>query len=211
MTYQEGANEGNETTVRSKTVSNRTHSVLTDTITNVRTGISAKTGTWWLEVDGALNTSQVTASQVRRATHEFGENRGGGGEDNLGELTRCLSSIGGFVDRKALLPASGELPGNAAGELGMFFGVLLCVGSEEGVPRRFGLRSASCGCCVDIVSLLWDVEGLVGGEAELRLQGGDVVSLESCWPQVRFEGMIREGKRNLRAPCTPWVPCSLEP
>lgn len=99
-TYQERADEWNDTTIRSKTVGDGTHGVFTDTIPDVCAGVVAEASAGRLEVDSALHTRQVAASQIGGTTKQVGENGGNGRQRNLGELTRCLGGVRSLVDGK---------------------------------------------------------------------------------------------------------------
>lgn len=152
--------------------------MLTDTIADVGTSIVTETSAWWLEVDCILDTGQITASQVGGTTQEVRENRGNRGKDDLGELARGLGSIGRLVDGKALLPALRELAGDTASEFSVFLRILLGVCRKESVPLLLKLSTLEGGSVVSVVGLLRDVEGLIGGEANLRFQSGDVIRLK---------------------------------
>ena len=161
-----------------ETVGDSSHSVLTDTIADVRARVVTETGAWWLEVNGTLDASQVRASEISGTANEVGERGGDGGEDDLRELARSLSRVGGLVDGEGLLPAGGEFAADTAGELSVLLRVLLRVGSEESVSLSLELSPAGGGLSVDVVGGLGDGEGLLGVEAELGLDLGEVVGLE---------------------------------
>ena len=184
--------------------------MLTDTITDVGTSVVAQAGARRLEVDGVLDTSQVRAGQVGRTTHEVGDHRANVGKDDLGELARSLSGISRLVDWQGLLPVRRQLATDAARELGMLLGVLLRIRREEGVPLLLELGTAGGSGRVDVIGVLGDVEGLFRGEADLGLEGGDIVGLEG-WGTGSVNARHLQQSSYLRAPWTPWVPCCLEP
>ena len=191
-THQECPDEGNNTTIRSKTVRDCTHSVFTHTIADVGTGIVTKASTWRLEVHCILDTSQVRASKVGRATNEFREDRGDRGKHDLRELTRSLGSVGGGVDWEGLLPAGGELTTDAAGEFCVLLGVLLAVRGEERVPLLLEFGTTGGSLCVDVVSLLGNDKCLICGEAELGLELSKIISLQS------WEGLLESKSEHHR-------------
>ena len=61
----------------------------------------------------------------------------------------------------------------------MLVGVLLAISSQEVVPLSLEASTTGSNIAVDLVGLVRDVKGLVSGEIELGLQGGDIVGLES--------------------------------
>lgn len=178
--YHEGTDEGDETAVGVETVGNGAHSMLTDTIADVGAGVVTETSAWWLEVDGTLDTGQVRASEISRTADELREDGGDGSEDDLRELARSLSGVGGLVYGERLLPAGGELTADAAGEFSVLLGELLAVGGEEVVPLSLELGAAGGDLSVEVVGGLGNNEGLLGVEAELRLDLSKVISLERC-------------------------------
>lgn len=194
-----------------ETVGNSTHTVLTNTVADVCSSICSETSARGLEVESvALDLGQVGASQISRATDELWELGHNFAEDNLGKFARCDSGVSGFVDGESLLPSLSELAGNAAGELSVLGGVFLAVFREKSVPLSLEGSTALAKLGVEIVGLLGDLESLVGIEAKLVLQVDDVVSLESC-KTVSFGLRVNQQRKDIRAPCTPWVPCCLDP
>lgn len=179
QTYQESCDKWNDTTVGVETIGDGTHSVFTNTVTDIGTSICAQTSVGWLEVDTRLDLGQVTACQISRTTDEIGEGWDDGSEDNLGKFARSLSSIAGLVDGEALLPIGGQVASDTPGELGVFLGVLLAVRLEEGVPLGLECGTAFANIGVSSIDGLGDNEFLFGVKAELGLQSDDVVGLES--------------------------------
>ena len=59
LTYHEGGDEGDNATICVETIGNSTHTVLTDTIADVRASIRAEVGAGRLEVRLALDLRQV--------------------------------------------------------------------------------------------------------------------------------------------------------
>ena len=176
----ERGDEGDDTTIRMKTVGDGAHAVLADTIPDVRALVAAKARARGLEVLRALDLRQVAACQIGGPAEELGESGSDGGQDDLGELARSLRSVGRLVDGERLLPAIGELTGDAAHELDVFGGILLGVCRERGSPLLLEDGAALADFGVGGVDLLRDVEGRVGIEVDLRLESGDIVCLESC-------------------------------
>ena len=127
QTYQESGNEGDDGTVCCQSIGNSTHSVFTDTIPDVCARVCSKTSVRWLEVDRFLNLGQVTARQIRRSTNKIWQAGDDGSEDNFGQFTGSLSSIGGLVHWECLLPSFWELARDTAGQFGVLVGVLLAV------------------------------------------------------------------------------------
>ena len=64
-------------------VSNGTHPMLTNTIANVSALETPKSRVLRLEVDRALDLSEIAARQVRRTTEEIRKRRSDRGEDDL--------------------------------------------------------------------------------------------------------------------------------
>lgn len=153
--------------------------MFTDTVPDVGTAVVAQTGAGMLEVLMALNPGQVTASQIGGTTHKVWDPGVEGSQNDLGQLTRSLSRIGGGVNRKRGLPSSREFTRDTAGEFGMVAGVLSAVSSQEIVPLGLKVSTTGGNITVDLVGLVGDVEGLVSGEIELCLQRGDIVGLKS--------------------------------
>jgi hypothetical protein len=64
-------------------ISNRTHAVLTDTVANVSALVTSQACVLRLEVNRALDLSEITARQVRGTTEEIRKCRSDCGENNL--------------------------------------------------------------------------------------------------------------------------------
>jgi hypothetical protein len=64
-------------------ISNRTHAVLTDTVANVSALVIPQPCVLRLEVNHALDSSEIAARQVRGTTEEIWKCRSDCGEDNL--------------------------------------------------------------------------------------------------------------------------------
>ena len=177
--HHECSDEWHNTTIGMQPISNGTHTMLTNTISDVRASVSSESSAGWLEVDSTLNLGQVTACQIGRTTHEIGERWRDRRENKLGQLARRLSRIGWLVHGESLLPSFWELSRNPASEFCMLFGVCLSVLGEKACPLGLELGAAKCSCLVSIVGCLRHVELLVRGESKLGLQGFNVIGLES--------------------------------
>ena len=185
--------EGDDTTIRMKTVGDGAHAVLADTVPDVRALVAAEARARGLEVLRALDLRQVAARQIGRPAEKLGERGRDGGQDDLGELARGLRGVGRLVDGERLLPAAGELAGDAAHELGVLGGVLLGVRRERGSPLLLEDGTALADFGVGGVDLLRDVEGRVGIEVDLRLESGDIVCLESCGSRFNRDSAENSG------------------
>lgn len=188
---EESTTVGDDGSVGGQTVHDGTHTVLTDTISDVSSGVVAEAGGRGLEVDGLLPAGKVGASQIGRATLKLGEDGLDLAEDGLGQLSAGNGSVAGAVDGQALLPALGQLALQAASEVSVLGGVLLGVLSEQLVPLLLlggTLRGVSA---VELGDLLGDDEALLGVEAELGLELLDVVGLEGG--AVDTVGALLEG------------------
>lgn len=175
---QEGTGVGKDGTVGSETVEDSTHTVLTDTVSDVSTGVVTKTSGLGLEVDSLLPSGQVGASQIGGTTEELGNDTLDLAEDSLGQLSGGNGGVGGSVDGEALLPALRKLAAQSAEEVGVLLGILLLVLGEELVPLLLTGSTLGRSLTVVVVDLLGNGEALVGVEAPLLLQLLDVVSLE---------------------------------
>lgn len=163
-----------------ETVGDSTHTVLTDTITEVGTLVATETGALGLEVLDALNTGQIGTGQVSGADDEVGDCGCEGSQADLGELARCLCGVRDLVHGESLLPSLGEIARDTASELSVLLGVLLSVRGEECCPGLLLLSTLGTDAVVDVIDILRNVEGLVSGETELRLDVEDIVLLQSC-------------------------------
>lgn len=175
---QEGTGVGDQRSVGGNTVHDGTHTVLTDTVADVATGVVTKTGGGGLEVDGTLPDGQVGAGQIGGTTNELGNSSDELAQDSLGQLSRGDSGICRGVDGEALLPAVGQLTSLAAGEVVVLSLVLVAVLGEQLVPLGLGGGTGRGDLAVGVVDLLGNGEALLGVEAELLLELLDVISLE---------------------------------
>lgn len=158
--------------------------MLTHTIADISSRVVSKTSALGLEVDRLLDTGQVGPSQIRRSTNELNNGARDGLEDLFGERTRRDRWVADLVDGKLLLPALGKLTRNAAGELGVVLGMLLLVRRQELLP--LGLEGsttlADLGVCG--LGLIGNNKVSLGVKAELGLDVGGIVGLESCCPKL---------------------------
>lgn len=176
---EERASEGDDTSVSVQSVHDRTHSVLSHTVSDVSTVVATLGGdVVGLEVLGLLPDGEVGASQISRTTNEVGDDVGERLDDGLGVLSRSDGGVAGLVDREVLLPALRQVAGDSSGELGVLGGVLLAVRLEEGVPLGVLLGTSLLDLGVDVPGGLGDGELLLGVEAKLLLDRDDVVGLE---------------------------------
>lgn len=132
--HQESSNKWHNSTICRQTVGNGSHSVLTDTISDICAGVCAEASARGLKVNASLDLRQVTTGEISRTTNEIREGRDNRGENNFGEFSRGLGGICGLVNREVLLPTFGELAGDSSCELRVLFGVFLAVGGEERIP-----------------------------------------------------------------------------
>lgn len=175
---QEGTTVGDDGAVGGQTVQDGAHTVLTDTVSDVTSSVVAQAGSWGLEVDSLLPPGQVGASQIGRATDQLGNDRVDLLQDDLGQLSRGDSGVGGGVDGQRLLPALGQLAAQAADQVGVLGLVLLAVAGEELVPLLLSSGTGRGDLAGQVVDLLGDGEALLGVEAPLLLELLDVVGLE---------------------------------
>lgn len=97
-THHKGTNIWDNSSIGGQTVGNGTHTVFTDAVPNVGATVVAQTGAGGLEVLLALSLRQVTTSQIGGTTHEVRDPGAKGRQNDLGQLTRSLSRIGGGVN-----------------------------------------------------------------------------------------------------------------
>ena len=187
---EESGTEWNDTSVGGETVTDGSHTVFSNTESKVSTGVASKTRRWVLEVLGTLPSGQVGSGQIGRTTNELGKDLGKLGDGRLGELSGSDSGILGSVGGEGLLPSLWESSLNSSLEFGSLLGILLLVLSKELVPLGLELGSLLSGFVVKVVSLLGNGKGLLGVEAELLLELGNVVLLES-WDELRDLLIIR--------------------
>lgn len=178
-THQESTDEWNDSTIRVQAIGDSTHSMLTDTVSDVRSRVVTKFRAGRLEVNAALDLGQVTSSKISRTANKLGQDSADRGQDGLGQCTGGLGGIGGLIYREGGLPVLWELASNSAGELGVLLGILIAVGFEERIPLRLGVSTFLGDLVVGVVCLLRNDELLRGVEAELGLECFDVVGLES--------------------------------
>jgi hypothetical protein len=153
--------------------------VLTHTVADVGTSIVTEASARVLEVVLGLDLGQIRAGKISRSTKELWEDGGKGSEDDLRELAGGDGAVSGLVDGEGLLPVFRELASNAAGELGVLFGILLAIGGEELGPLLLELSTTLAELAIKVVGSLGNSKLLLRVEAPLGLQGDDVVSLES--------------------------------
>lgn len=175
---EESGAEGDDTSVGGETVADGGHTVLSDTESEVSSGVATEAGGGVLEVLGSLPSGQVGTGQVGGTTDELGENLGELGDGGLGKLSGSDSGVGGGVGGESLLPALGKSSLNSSLELGRLLGVLLLVLLEELVPGGLLLGTLLGDLVVEVVGLLGNGKGLLGVEAELLLELDNVVLLE---------------------------------
>lgn len=175
---EESGAEGDQTSVRGDTVTDGGHTVLSNTKSEVSSGVATKTGGWVLEVLGALPSGQVGTGQIGRTTDEFGKNLGKLGDGRLGELSGSDGSVGSGVGRQSLLPTLGQSTLDSSGELGSLLGVFLLVLGEHFVPSSLGLGTLLGDLVVEVVGLLGNGKCLLGVETPLLLELGNVVLLQ---------------------------------
>lgn len=175
---EEGTTVRDDGTVGGQTVEDGTHTVLTDTVSDVTSSVVAQASGWRLEVDSILPPGQVGASQIGGATDQLGDDGVDLLQDNLGQLSGGDSRVGGGVDGQRLLPALRQLARQAAGQVVVLGLVLLAVAGEELVPLLLGGGTGSDDLASQVVDLLGDGEALFRVEAPLLLELLDVVSLE---------------------------------
>lgn len=159
--------------------------MLTHTIADIPSRVVTETSAGGLEVNSLLDTGQVGPSQIRRSTNELNDGARDGLEDLLGKRAGRDRWVADLVDGKLLLPALRELTSNAAGELGVFLGVLLPVRSEELVPRGLEGSTALADLGVRRLGRIGDNKVSLGVESELGLDVSSVVGLESCWSRSK--------------------------
>ena len=180
MTYKESCDEWNDTAIRMEAVGDRTHTVLTNTITDISALIAAEARVLRLEVNHRLRAGEVAARQVGGTTHQFRKNGDDGGENDFGQLAGRLRRVCRLVHRQVLLPALRKLARNTTSELGVLNGELLAIGGEESIPLGLELSAASSHLNIRSVCLLRYVERLVRGQTKLALQSLNIVRLEGC-------------------------------
>lgn len=180
---EESGTEGDQTSVGSNTVTDGSHTVLSDTESEVSSSVATETSGRVLEILGTLPSSQVGTGQIGRSTNELGENSGELGNGRLGELSRSDGGVLGGVSGESLLPTLGKSSLDSSSELGSLLGVLLLVLGEQLVPSGLLLGTLLSDLVVEVVGLLGNGKGLLWVEAELLLELGDVVLLES-WMSV---------------------------
>lgn len=193
-----------------KTVGDGSHSVFTNTVSNVCASICPQAGVRRLEVDAVFNFRQVASCEISRSTNKLGKMGGESGENNFRQLARSLSRIRGFVDGEVFLPILRKFASNSASELCVFFWILLTIGCEERIPFRLKRSPTFAKFSVQIIGCLRNVVFLLRWETEFGFQCLNVLSLQSCEidqeRNYKLQIAIYE-----REPCTPWVPCCLEP
>lgn len=123
-----------DATVGRDAISNCTHPVLSDAKANVSAFVTAKPCVLRLEVEGALDLSEIAARQVRRTTNEVWKGRSDRCEDDLRELTGGLRRVGWLVCGKRLLPAVWKLARYTARQFGMLVGEGLGIGTKKRIP-----------------------------------------------------------------------------
>lgn len=144
--------------------------MFTDTVPNVGASVIPQTSAGVLEVLVALNPRQVTAGQIGGTTDQVWDLWEEGGQNDLGQLTRSLSRIGGGVNGERRLPTGREFTRDTTGEFGVFVGVLLAVSSQEAVPLNLEASATCSNVAVDLIGFVGNVEGFVSGEIEFGFQ-----------------------------------------
>ena len=179
---EEERNRRKEDEVRNEKLAKRKErrelTVFTNTVSDVSTSVVSKTSLRRLEVDSLSPSSEVGSSKIGGTSNELRKRSGESLENDLGVLPRSNGGVSELVHGKVLLPSLGELSSDSSSELGSLGGVLLLVGSEEGVPLGVGLSSLLSDLVVDVVRGLGNGEEGVGVESELLLEGDNVVLLE---------------------------------
>jgi hypothetical protein len=175
---QESTGGRNDGTVCSKTVHDSSHSVLTDTVTEVAARPLTNAVLGWLEVNSVLPAGVVGASQIGGTRQKFGDDRVDLLKHSLRQLTGGNSGVRRLVNRKRLLPSFRKLAGETTGKVGVLVGVFAGVFLEELVPFLL-LGSTLFGVLVvKVIDLLRDDEALGRIEAEALLDTLDVVGFE---------------------------------
>lgn len=128
---EEGTSSGDVETVGVETVHDGTHGVLSDTVSDVPTGVISKLRRGVLEVDGIGPTGEIGAGQVGGTTKELRNGGGELGKCSLRELSGGHSRIRGFVNRKGLLPSVRELASDSSYKLCVLLWVLRLVLLKE--------------------------------------------------------------------------------
>ncbi len=67
MTLQESRNEGNNAAICRQSVSNSTHAMLPNAVTNIRASIGTEASAGWLEINRTLDLGQVTSGKICRS------------------------------------------------------------------------------------------------------------------------------------------------
>lgn len=111
---EESTTVGDDGSVGGQTVHDGTHTVLTDTISDVSSGVVSEAGSLGLEVNSLLPAGKVGASQISRSTDKLGQDSLDLAENSLGQLSAGDGSVGGGVDGQVLLPALRQLTLQAA-------------------------------------------------------------------------------------------------
>lgn len=114
---EESTTVGDDGSVGGQTVHDGTHGVLTDTVSDVSSGVVTEAGGLGLEVNSLLPAGKVGASQISRAADKLGQDSLDLAEDSLRQLSAGDGSVAGGVDGQLLLPALGQLTLQAALEV----------------------------------------------------------------------------------------------
>ena len=163
-----------------QTVSNCTHSMLTDTIADVGPRVTSQTGARVLEVDRCLGLGQITTGQICRTSYEVWNLGCYGSQNNFRVLPGGQRAVTGLVDRQGFLPSFRELSGNATCELRVFLRVSLAIFLKQGRPSCLKFGAPAGGCPVCRVCLTGNVETLVRWEIEFTLERLNITGLEGC-------------------------------
>lgn len=175
---QESTTGGDDGTVGGHTVHGSSHSVLTHTEAHVAASVVTDAEVGGLEVNSLLPASVVGTSQVGGTRHELWDGTVDGLKDGLGQLSRRDSLVGSLVGGQLLLPALGELASQTTLEVIVEVLVLLAVLLEEFVPLDLSSGTVGSSLAVEVIDLLGNVEGLLGVEAKLGLDGLAVILLQ---------------------------------
>lgn len=175
---EESSTEWDDTTVGSETVTDGSHTVFSNTESEVSTSVRTETGGWVLEILGTLPSGQVGTGQIGGTTNELWKNLDKLGNGGFGKLSATNSGILGGVGGECLLPSIWKTTFNSSSEFGSLLGVLVLVLLEESIPLLGLLVTLLSGLAVDVFGDIGNDKGLVGVEAPLLLKLSDIVLLE---------------------------------
>ena len=169
---QEGSHERNETTICEQSVSNSSHSVLTNAKTDVALAVGGR-----LQIGNLADASQIGGGKIGGSAYHLRA-----GVNHLAQaLGRVLTSgscgrVRGVLG-KLSEGVSGKLRSETAFDFFTFLGVSGFVLGEEGFPMGALLVTALAASAIEILDVLRDKEGLVR-YLKFGLDGGNVCNTQ---------------------------------